>query len=159
MSPAGGIAAELELADWRREVSELYAAVRSAATPRDAHALWRERRDRLFRDHPQSPLPADSSLRRTGLPYWPYDPGLRLEVEVQAVVAPVRLEVPTGDGETTRLRQVGSVRLPSPGEERVSVWWLDQYAGGIFIPIRDRTAGHESYGAGGICWTRQRVLI
>jgi len=34
VSPAGGIAAELELADWRREVSELYAAMRSAATPR-----------------------------------------------------------------------------------------------------------------------------
>jgi len=74
------------------------------------------------------------------LPYWPYDPGLRLEVEVavevEAVAAPARLEIPTGEGETTRLRQVGSVRLPSPGEERVSVWWLEQYAGGIFRPIR-----------------------
>jgi uncharacterized protein len=148
VSPADGIAAELELADWRREVSELYAAVRSTATPRDAHALWRERRDRLFRDHPQSPLPAGSRLRRAGLPYWPYDPRLRVEVAVQAAVAPVRLALPTGDGDTTYLRQVGSVQLPPHGEERVNIWWLDQYGGGIFIPIRDRTAGQESYGGG-----------
>ena len=67
---------------------------------------------------------------------------------MEAVAAPARLEIPTGEGETTRLRQVGSVRLPSPGEERVSVWWLEQYAGGIFRPIRDRTAGQESYGGG-----------
>jgi uncharacterized protein (DUF1684 family) len=28
------------------------------------------------------------------------------------------------------------------------VWWLDQYGGGIFIPLRDGTAGTSSYGGG-----------
>ena len=30
----------------------------------------------------------------------------------------------------------------------VDVWWLDQYAGGLFLPLRDGTAGDTSYGGG-----------
>jgi uncharacterized protein (DUF1684 family) len=30
----------------------------------------------------------------------------------------------------------------------VDVWWLRQYAGGLFLPIRDGTAGDTSYGGG-----------
>jgi hypothetical protein len=65
---------ELELAGWRREISELYAAVRADEQPRRGHELWRRRRDELFGSHPQSPLPPGDPLRTSGLPYWPYDP-------------------------------------------------------------------------------------
>ena len=71
---------ELDLIGWRRTVSELYAAVRAEDDPRRGHALWRERRDELFRSHPQSPLPPGDPLRATGLPYWPYDPALCFEL-------------------------------------------------------------------------------
>src|ERR1700727_1959119 len=27
-------------------------------------------------------------------------------------------------------------------------WWLRQYAGGLFLPVRDGTAGRSSYGGG-----------
>jgi len=30
----------------------------------------------------------------------------------------------------------------------VALWWLDQYGGGLFLPLRDTTAGTTSYGAG-----------
>jgi hypothetical protein len=30
----------------------------------------------------------------------------------------------------------------------LDVWWLAQYAGGVFVPLRDGTAGSETYGAG-----------
>ena len=71
---------ELELTDYRRTVSELYAAVRADDDPKQAHELWRQGRDELFRSHPQSPLPPGDPLHATGLPYWPYDPGLRFEL-------------------------------------------------------------------------------
>src|SRR5208283_3783271 len=74
------MSAELELTSWRRMTSELYAAVRAEDDPQRGHALWRRDRDELFRSHPQSPLPPGDPLRTTGLPYWPYDPGLRFEV-------------------------------------------------------------------------------
>ena len=35
---------------------------------------------------------------------------------------------------------------------RLSVFWLDEYAGGIFIPFRDATAGGETYGGGRYLW-------
>ena len=28
------------------------------------------------------------------------------------------------------------------------MWWLQQYAGGLFMPLRDGTAGDSSYGGG-----------
>ena len=54
---------ELELTQWRREVAEMYAAVRGAATPQAGFAVWRAGRDRLFQEHPQSPLAAGDPLR------------------------------------------------------------------------------------------------
>jgi hypothetical protein len=140
--------AELELSGWRREVSELYAAVRRASDPRQGHALWRDGRDRLFRGHPQSPLAADDPLRASGLPYWPYDPRLRFEVPLEGAGEPAQLSLPTdGDG-TTVLSRVGHVRLPPPFDCTIDVWWLKQYAGGLFLPLRDGTAGDSSYGGG-----------
>lgn len=48
----------LALAHWRRTVTELYAQVRHAADA--AHSTvalhFRQERDRLFREHPQTPL-------------------------------------------------------------------------------------------------------
>jgi hypothetical protein len=140
--------AELELADWRRRVSELYAAVRASADPAAAHARWRAGRDVLFRTHPQSPLPAGDPLRATGLPYWPYDPSLRFALPIRPAAEPVELSAPTdGDG-ITGLRLIGRVQLPAPFESSLDVWWLKQYGGGLFLPLRDGSAGDTSYGGG-----------
>ena len=140
--------AELELSSWRREVSELYAAVRREGDPQQGHALWRAGRDRLFRSHPQSPLAADDPLRASGLPCWPYDPSLRFELLLEPAQERTQLALPTdGDG-TTMLSLVGRVRLPPPLDATVDVWWLKQYAGGLFLPLRDGSAGESSYGGG-----------
>ena len=139
---------DLELADWRRRVSELYAAVRAADDPQQGHALWRAGRDELFQNHPQSPLSPDDPMRTTGLPYWPYDPSLRFELPVLPTTDQERISVDTGGGEITNLRRVGRVGLPAPLDAEIDVWRLDQYAGGLFVPLRDGTAGDTSYGGG-----------
>jgi len=141
---------QLELIDWRRQVAELYAGVRAEADPSRGRAMWRTGRDRLFRSHPQSPLSVDDPLRETGLPYWPYDPAMRFELELQsAPEAGRRLGVPGGEQDSTTMVLIGCIQLPPPLDATVDVWWLDQYAGGIFLPLRDGTAGRESYGGGG----------
>jgi len=142
------VTAELELAGWRREVSALYAAVRAEAAPEVGHVLWVAGRDELFRTHPQSPLLPDDPLRTSGLPYSPYDPDLRFELSLLAPVEPAELSLPSGADGTTTMRLVGHVQLPSPLDARVDVWWLQQYAGGLFLPLRDGTAGKTSYGGG-----------
>jgi uncharacterized protein len=139
--------AELQLAGWRRVVSELYAAVRAQDDPQRGHSLWRRGRDELFRTHPQSPLPPGDPMRLTGLPYWPYNPGLRFEVPLLPAEGQMPLAVPTSDGAVT-MERAGRVSLPAPLDAAIDVWWLRQYAGGLFLPLRDGTAGQSSYGGG-----------
>ncbi len=143
-------AGELELADWRRRVAELYAAVRAAAEPKEAHALWRQGRDELMRAHPQSPLLPGDELRRSGVPYWPYDAELRfaLALEYSTEPEPTTLTLHTGGTEATSLRRLGVLALPAPLDATLDVWWMEQYAGGVFVPLRDGTAGDTSYGGG-----------
>jgi len=139
----------LELADWRRQVGELYARIRAQSEAVHAHRLWREGRDRLFREHPQSPLSNGSPLRHTGLPCWPYDPGLRFQVPLEATAEPERRAIESSNDGTIRMRRIGRVTLPLPLQEvTLDVWWLAQYAGGLFLPLRDGTAGAETYGGG-----------
>ncbi len=61
------------LHDWRRQVADLYAAVR-AMNGEEGWRHWRSVRDRLFREHPQSPLSAaagPSSAASTASPTIP----------------------------------------------------------------------------------------
>jgi hypothetical protein len=139
---------ELALAEWRREVFDMYRAVRLGGEPATEHRRWRERRDRLFREHAQSPLGTEDPLRRTGVPYWPYEPRLRFAAPVHETTSPQRRSLTTGGGEITELRQVGWVEFPEPLGGRLALWWLEQYGGGLFLPFRDATAGSETYGAG-----------
>ena len=147
----------LTLVDWRVRVSDLYARVRADDDPERAHAVWRATRDDLFRTHPQSPLPAGDPLRETGLPYWPYDPYWRFTVPLQPAehdereLAPPLAELaggtPSGDHDGGLvMRRIATVELPPGGT--LDVWTMHQYAGGLFVPIKDGTAGSGSYGAG-----------
>src|SRR6266536_2663783 len=74
---------ELELLDWKRRVFALYAEIRAAPDPEAAWRRWREVRDELFRDHPQSPLPAERRAAFAGLPFFDYDPALRVLADVE----------------------------------------------------------------------------
>jgi len=136
----------LTLADWRRAVSELYATVRREPDPQRGHELWRRGRDELFVRHPQSPLTSDDSMRATGLQYYPYDPTLRFSAELQPAVGEPALRLDTSDGHVP-LSLVGRLSIAELGVE-LCVWWLSQYGGGLFLPLRDGTAGTETYGGG-----------
>ena len=136
----------LELADWRRIVAQQYAAVRQEPEPERAHEIWRRGRDDLFQQHPQSPLAPDDPLRKTGLPYFPYDPALRFVAAVQPVADPVRRNVETTDG-VVPFDLVGRVPVVDLGIV-LDVWWLAGYGGGLFLPLRDGTVRTETYGGG-----------
>jgi hypothetical protein len=150
----GSLQDRLTLADWRRRISALYVEVRAmaASDPAVALAHWRAAREWLFREHPQSPVPAaDRADFRAG--HFDHDPSLRFVVPVEPAPAAdpgaLALELPNSGSDSLSFRRVGVVRLPFPdGEQRLSVFWLAGYAGGLFIPFRDATNGHETYGAG-----------
>ncbi len=119
----------------------------AAGDPAGGHVAWKAARDLLFRTHPQSPLPADDPLRGTGLPWFNYDPAYRFSVPLRPAPDAVRPVVLGEDG-TLGLRRVGRVELPEPVGAGLDVWSLAQYGGGLFVPLRDGTAGQETYGGG-----------
>ncbi|HJP88299.1 MAG TPA: DUF1684 domain-containing protein [Candidatus Limnocylindrales bacterium] len=151
----------IELADWRRQIADLYARIRNVAAqdPEAAWHDWRTTRERLFREHSQSPVPADARSAFQAH-HWSYDPALRLEavLEPETPTEPptvaaslgglaMLLPISTGGGES--LERIGKVRVPfAAGERELGVYWMSGYAGGLFLPFRDATSGSETYGAG-----------
>jgi uncharacterized protein (DUF1684 family) len=149
--------AELWLADWRRRIAELYAEVRRLAAddPPAAHAYWRAERERLFRGHPQSPVPpAERSTFRAR--HFRYQPAFRFEVRLEGGGPPAPgssggppIELPNSGREVLAFRRIGAVTLPfADRPRRLAVFWIEGYAGGLFLPFRDATNGRQTYGAG-----------
>lgn len=142
----------LELADYRRRVQDLYAAVRAGSLPEPARCqAFRLARDQLFRTHAQSALSDAQKARFTGLRYFPYDPAFRFVVPVEAVSPHEAgvLEVPLRDDGLVRLRRAGRVRFAVDGAAvALTLFWLEGYGGGLFLPFRDRTSARETYEGG-----------
>ena len=145
--PAALTTAALDVADWRRRVFAIYAAVRAASDPRVGHELWRTARDELFAQHPSSPVLPEDKAAFTGLPVEPYDPAWRFEVEL-VDAPPQTLDVETGTDGVVPFERIGLVELPDVGT--LDVWRLRSYGGGIFVPVRDALAGIHggTYGGG-----------
>jgi len=150
----------LQLADWRRRIAVLYAQVRdrAATDPVAAWTHWRAVRETLYREHPQSPMPpherADFQAR-----HFPYDAALRFETTVLpywskadptgATAAGAPLAIPTSGGGTMGFQRLGWVEVPFPaGPRRLTLSWLTDYAGGLFLSFQDGTGGAETYGGG-----------
>ncbi len=128
---------ELELADWRARVAALY------LSDVDIDG-FRARRDDLFASHPQSPIPDDERGSFAGLRYFPVDQGAQVEAELRPADGQLVIDTGGPDG-TITYRRVGIAATPWGG---LTLWWIDAYGGGLFVPVRDGTCGHESYGGG-----------
>lgn len=147
-SPAARIA--LDVADWRRRVFALYAAVRradSAESAEEAHELWRIDRDDLMLHHPATPLLPDDREGFAGLPIAPYDPAWRFELPILDA-DPGGFDFETGTDGVVPFERIGRVEVPDAGP--LDVWRLTSYGGGVFIPVRDALAGRPggTYGGG-----------
>ena len=73
---------------------------------------------------------------------------LRFALPLEPPSEPARLAVPTDGQGTTSMRLLGRLALPAPLGASLDVWWLEQYGGGLFLPLRDGTAADTSYGGG-----------
>ena len=135
---------ELDLLDWKRHVSVLYAGIRATPDPHAGWKRWCETRRGLFRGHAQSPLPASERASFGGPYVYDYDPAWRLLADVTAT-AEERVEVPSSDGAAIVFRRFAEARA---GKVVLGLYWLEGYGGGLFVPFADATSGAETYGAG-----------
>jgi uncharacterized protein len=126
---------ELDLADWRERVARLYLS--------DADLDgFRAGRDRLFADHPQSPIPRGASF--TGLRYFPANPAAIVEASVREASGTLDIDTGGPDG-VVHYRRAGIAETPFGP---LTLWWIEAYGGGLFVPVRDGTSRHETYGGG-----------
>jgi len=134
----------LDLVDWRRRVGDLY-----RISGPDALTQFRVARDELFRTHPSSAIEPEERGSFGGLHYFDHDPSYRVSARVEPGDG-TELVIDTGgeDGAVT-YRRVGRLAFTLDGQEcGLTVLSLVQYAGGLFVPFRDRTSGKETYGGG-----------
>ena len=144
----------LDVVDWRQKVFALYRSVRELAVtdPEAAHTLWRRKRDELFGSHPSSPLIAVDRPGFRGLCVAEYDAAWRIESSIQAAAVLRRLDVPTGTDGVVPFELLGTVEVEVRGTllGRLDVWRIAAYGGGLFIPVKDSSAGTAggTYGGG-----------
>ena len=125
---------DLDLADWRERVARLYLSDFDLAG-------FRRARDELMATHPQTPLPGGD---RRPLRYFPADAGAVVEVDLEPATGTLAVDTGGPDG-VVRYRRVGIARTPYGP---LTLWWIEAYGGGLFLPVRDGTSGRETYGGG-----------
>jgi hypothetical protein len=135
---------ELTLLDWKRRIFELYADVRQEPDPARAWRHWRDVRDELFRSHPQTPIPAGTPFEH--LPYFDYDPALRVLGTVEPAERVTR-EIATSGDHPYSFTRFAQVRFMLAEEHALDLYWLDGYGGGLYLCFADATSGSETYGA------------
>src|SRR3954452_5767302 len=148
------------LALWRAEREALYRDHPQSPVERAARAGFRALH-----------FPADPTLRFEVV-VKPDTPGSADRPELAAplgfAAAPLSFaeplfQLPVSGGGQMAFRRVGSGGEPLPGggarfgavetpfaagARRLALFWMEGYAGGLFLPFRDATNGHETYGAG-----------
>lgn len=124
-------------------------ALDEGADPLATHVVFRAERDHLFAHHSQSALTEEARAHFTGLGYFPYNPAVRVEAVIDTDIEPERREVATSGEEIMPMERVGVVRF-GIGQEAcaLSLYWIDVYGGGLFLPFVDGTAPTETYGGG-----------
>ncbi|HLI09665.1 MAG TPA: DUF1684 domain-containing protein [Ktedonobacteraceae bacterium] len=142
-----------ELYDYRCRVAAMYRERNQAyLAGEDAEAIWRrfrQSRDALFAHHPQSALDEEQRQDFHGLRYFPYNPAMVFAVDVDTGVEPARQSVAMNAQESMNMTTVGRVHFTVEGQAvSLSLYWLDIYGGGLFLPFRDATCPTESYGGG-----------
>jgi uncharacterized protein len=128
---------DLDLADWRERVARLYLSDASLEE-------FRRARDELFATHSQSPIPLAARSGFGGLSYYPGSEAAVMEAPLRPADGPLDVDTGGPDG-VVRYRRVAVADTPLGP---LTLFWIDAYGGGLFLPVRDATSGHGSYGGG-----------
>jgi uncharacterized protein len=147
----GAPADPLRLAHWRRTVAEIYATVRGESNrdPAGAAAAFRSARDRLFREHPDSPIPSERRSQWRGTRWFHYDPAWRFDAAVDPELERSEFEIDLATDGVLRCARIGYARFRRNGADAsLALYWLEGYGGGVWLPFLDATNGAATYGGG-----------
>lgn len=106
----------------------------------------RRDKDASFKHDSHSPLTRVQKQTFTGLNYFPENPALRLEVDVQPFGPADVIQMQTSTGATQTYRRYGRFEFTVDGQPAALTIYSGEH--GYFLPFADALAGGETYGAG-----------
>lgn len=119
--------------------------------------VFREGRDKEFRDKAESPLKEEDFAAFKGLNYFPVDTDLRVTAQFTRTPSEKWFQMPTSSGKTKKFVKFGVLKFRIGRKPlTLSVYQMDpavaamfpEYADLLFIPFKDTTNRTESYGGG-----------
>jgi uncharacterized protein (DUF1684 family) len=108
---------------------------------------FRERRDRFFKEDPNSPLKEFDRKNFKGLRYFPID----MRYTMVGVIKPysdsksLYVYLPTNKGRDKKYVRYGYFRFKWEGREYVLQVYRPLGGGELFLPFKDKTSGKETY--------------
>jgi len=143
----------LDLYDFRCQVSALYRdRARAILAGEDAVETWQrflDGRNQLFATHPQSALDEEQRRQFKALPYFPYNPAMCVVALLDSDVEPATFTVAMNAQESMTMTRAARLHFELEGQAvALSIYWLNVYGGGLFLPFRDASCPAESYGGG-----------
>jgi uncharacterized protein len=115
-------------------------------SPQEYATALRAAKDEYMRDDPGSPLGKQEPGSFGGLKYYPYDPTLALELPLDRDVPSEPVQMGTSTGDSREYRRVGKIHFRVQGAPAEVTLYGEP--DNLFLPIRDATSGHATYGAG-----------
>ena len=119
--------------------------------------VFRDGRDKEFRDRKESPLKDEDFAKFRGLSYFPVDKRFRVTAEFTRTASEKYFQMPTSSGITTKFVKFGVLKFKLGGKAlRLSVYQIDpeilakfpEYADLLFVPFKDLTSRTGTYGGG-----------
>jgi uncharacterized protein (DUF1684 family) len=137
------------LAHWRRATAEMYALVRQCEDPLLAWQQLVNKRNHLFKNDAQSPLDLRQRTSFQHLSYYPYESAFRVIGYLDYAIEEAELLIDLADDDPLHLRRVAAIFFELPGQTaRLSLFWVQGYGGGLFLPFKDQSNLTETYGGG-----------
>lgn len=109
---------------------------------------FRADKDRTFGRDPRSPLTPEQRRSFRGLAYYAENPKLIIKAKIDRDVPSTVVRMATTTGSEQVYRQYGVVRFEVDGEPAQVTLYASEGSHELFLPFRDATSGHETYGAG-----------
>jgi uncharacterized protein (DUF1684 family) len=112
---------------------------------------FREKKDRFFKEDSQSPLKEADRKRFKGLICYPIDFKYATVGTIERYPTepkPIYFNLPTSKGKEKKYVKHGKFRLKWEGKEYVLYIYRPLGGGELFLPIKDKTSGKETYSEG-----------
>ncbi|MFL2814722.1 MAG: DUF1684 domain-containing protein [Candidatus Puniceispirillales bacterium] len=143
----------LSLINWRREIFSIYNEVRSEEDGIIAWNKWKDKREKLFKFHPESPTfnPKKQSEFNDAPVLYSYNEKFSLFSKFELISNPEIIQLNTDENSITRLKPfIKTTDLKNFLGIELTVFKIEGYGGGLFLPFTDSgcKSGGEHYEGG-----------